>query len=258
MRYQHSLGEPSFRVKNIDILNVSRPRGYKHSFLSGRAKHAFIYASHGRLRDTFLGDEKMTLYINCAELVFIPAGSIYSGVYLEDGTEIKIIQFDLAEGELPEHLKAPRKIEIQNARELIDPFFVQTHNQLSSHPFYYLSCLYNLLFRIDNDYSEIPVKYRKIKRALTELREHFMDNEPVSYYAELCNMSEAYFRRLFREYTGMTPIEYRNDIRLSDARQKLKSGEYNVTEAAYECGFSNLSFFIRLYKEKYGYTPKKE
>ena len=90
------------------------------------------------------------------------------------------------------------------------------------------------------------------------MSENWHENRTVSYYAELCNMSEMNFRRLFREYTGMSPIEYRNDIRLTNARNKLQSGEYNVSEAAEICGFSNLSFFIRLYKKKYGYTPKKE
>ena len=105
---------------------------------------------------------------------------------------------------------------------------------------------------------KIPKKYRKLQAALSELTEHSEDNHTVSHYANLCNMSEVNFRRLFREYTGRTPIEYRNDIRLGNAKNKLRSGEYNVSEVADLCGFSNLSFFIRLYKQKYGYTPKKE
>ena len=71
-------------------------------------------------------------------------------------------------------------------------------------------------------------------------------------------MSEVNFRRLFREYVGCSPIDYRNELRLRHARNKLQSGEYNVSEAAYESGFSNLSFFIRLYKKQYGHTPKQE
>ncbi len=43
---------------------------------------------------------------------------------------------------------------------------------------------------------------------------------------------------------------------LSHQRQKLKSGEYNVSEVAYERGFSNLSFFIRLYKKIRLYSQK--
>jgi AraC-like DNA-binding protein len=38
----------------------------------------------------------------------------------------------------------------------------------------------------------------------------------------------------------------------------LKSGEYNVSESATASGFSNLSLFTKLYKKKYGITPKKE
>ena len=101
-------------------------------------------------------------------------------------------------------------------------------------------------------------KYKKLQPALTEMIECYNENKKVSYYAELCDMSEANFRRLFREYMGISPIDYRNDIRLIHAKNKLQSGEYNVSEAAYESGFSNLSFFIRLYKKKYGYTPKNE
>ena len=71
-------------------------------------------------------------------------------------------------------------------------------------------------------------------------------------------MSEVGFRRLFHQYTGLSPIEYRNDLRLENARIKLQSGEFNVSEVAEASGFSNLSFFIRLYKKKFGYTPKKE
>lgn len=131
-------------------------------------------------------------------------------------------------------------------------------NRTSSHPFYYVSCLYNLLWQIDESYSVIPAKYKKLRAALSEIAEYWYKNETVAYYAELCSMSEVNFRRLFKEYTGLSPIDYRNDIRLSNAKSKLKSGEYNVSEVAELCGFSNLSFFIRLYKEKYGYTPKKE
>jgi len=111
---------------------------------------------------------------------------------------------------------------------------------------------------VDESYSKLPARFRKLQAALTELHDRFEQNEPVSFYAGLCDMSEVNFRRLFREYTGMTPIEYRNHLRLNSARSKLQSGEYNVSEAAGLCGFANLSFFIRLYKKQFGHTPKQE
>ena len=258
MKYAYDLQEPTFTVENINIQNVSRPKDYRHSFRNGRMKHGFVYTVSGRMLDIFHEGDKKSIYVDAGELIFIPKGSIYTGVYLEEYTEIKIIQFDIAKGVLPEYLSEPVKIELPKVAELVEAFFKPVEDHTSSHPFYYLSCIYSLLWQIDESYSHIPTKYKKLQAALAEITECWQRNEAVAYYADLCNMSEVNFRRLFREYTGMSPIEYRNDIRLTNAKNKLQSGGYNVSEAAEACGFSNLSFFIRLYKKKYGHTPKKE
>ena len=256
MKYQYILQEPDFRVGGIDIQNVSRPMGYKHTFRCGRGKHGFIYTVNGRTRNRFSAEKE--LYVSEGELIFIPKSTVYSVTYLEENTEIKIVQFDLVSGKLPDYLSTPAKISLTGAEGLIEAFFKPTEHHTASHPFYYLSCLYELLWRIDESESGIPTKYKKLKAALSEITKHWNKNEPVAYYAELCNMSEVNFRRLFKEYTGHSPIDYRNDLRLINAKNKLQSGEYNVSEVSELCGFSNLSFFIRLYKKKYGYTPKKE
>lgn len=258
MKFQYYLQEPIFQVCNIDVQNISRPKNHKHSFKTGREKHGFIYTKSGKMVDSF---QKNSVDVLCAakgELVFIPQGSIYTGTYAEENTKIQLIQFDLASGELPEYLSAPTKIDLPNAYELIEAFFKPIENHTSCHPFYYLSCIYKLLWEIDKNYATLPNKYKKLQPALTEIIECRNENKKVAYYADLCNLSEPYFRKLFMEYTGMSPIDYRNDIRLSNARNKLQSGEYNVSETAELCGFSNLSFFIRLYKKKYGHTPKSE
>lgn len=258
MKFQYYLQEPKFRVCNIDVQNVSRPKNHKHSFKTGREKHGFIYIVNGTLLESFKNCEIDTLCASKGEMIFIPKGSVYTGTYLDEKTKIQIVQFDISSGELPEYLSAPTKIELPNAYELIELFFTPIENHISCHPFYYLSCLYKLLWEIDKNCARIPQKYKNLQPALTEIIEFWNENKKVGYYADLCNLSEPYFRKLFCEYMGMSPIDYRNDIRLTNARNKLQSGEYNVSEAAYESGFTNLSFFIRLYKKKYGHTPKSE
>ena len=208
--------------------------------------------------DSFQSHNKIDLCANKGDLIFVPKGSVYTGMYTEDNTKIKIVQFDLVSGELPEYLSEPKKIDIPHAYELIDAFFQPVEDHVSHHAFYYLSCLYELLWKMDESCVKLPKKYRKLQPALSEISENWRKNEKVTYYADLCDMSEVNFRRLFKEYTGLSPINYRNDLRLTHARNKLQSGEYNVSEAAYESGFTNLSFFIRLYKKKYGHTPKNE
>lgn len=256
MKTHHLLQTPCFTVENIDVENVARPVNYRHSHRSGRSKHGLIYVVSGQLCADFSAEEKIP--IHAGELIFIPKHSAYTGVYAEENTEIKIVQFDLASGSLPDYLSRAVKIDLPQAAELMNVFFAAKANHRPGHPFYYLSCLYHLLWQVDESYSRLPAKYRRLQAALAEMNDHFNQSESVAHYAELCSMSEVNFRRLFREYTGMTPVEYRNSLRLNSARSKLQSGEYNVSEAASLCGFTNLSFFIRLYKKKFGHTPKQE
>ena len=252
MRHEYNLQKPVFTAENIDVLEVSRDKNYKHSYRNGRTKHGFLYLASGSMRADF---DDNTIHIDQNELVFIPKNCSYVSTYLVLDTKVKIIQFDIAGGCLPAYLSTPQKVEIPDAGDLIDAFFKPGPG---GHPFYYLSCLYTLLWHIDAYNTSIPTKYKKLRNAMNVLSNGYAENEKISYYADLCGISEPNFRKLFHAYTGMTPVEYRNELRLNDARIKLQSGEYNVSEAAEAAGFSNLSFFIRLYKKKFGHTPKKE
>ena len=139
MKHQFYLQEPTFRVGNIDVQHVTRPKNYRHSFRLGREKHAFVYILKGKMLDVFRGKTPESLSLVRGDFVFIPRGSIYTGVYLEDGTEIKIIQFDLISGEMPDYLSAPAKIDLPGVSELIDAFFSPIEKQSAQHPFYYLA-----------------------------------------------------------------------------------------------------------------------
>ena len=258
MKHLHYLQEAGFGIGRVDVLTVSRPKDYTHTFRGGREKHGFIYVIRGRMCDRFSGGEVDALYAAPGELMFIPKGSVYSGTYLEDGTTIRIVQFDVTAGELPEYLARPCKIELPLRSALLTELLQSPEPRGGYHPFYYLACVYELLLRVDEHYARLPKKYRKLEPALREMNEHPEATRPTAHYAALCDMSEATLRRLFHEYTGASPIEYRNTLRLNRAKNMLESGEYNVSEAAYRAGFSNLSFFIRLYKREFGHTPKKE
>lgn len=258
MQYEYNLQPRDLSVGNVDTVNVVRGKNYRHSFRSGRAKHGFIFLVRGAMTDVFSDSSIGQIPLKGGDLLFVPKGSEYVGIYTEDDTEVRIVQFDVLSGSLPQYLAKPVKIDLPYAKESINAFFSSHESTQTRHPFYYMSCLYQLLWQIDVLCSNIPHKYNRLKNALYEMSERYFENRSVAYYAKLCNMSEVNFRRLFKEYTGSAPIEYRNDLRLSSAKAKLQSGEYNVSEAAESCGFPNLSFFIRLYKKKFGYTPKKE
>ena len=257
MRFEQRLVEPNFRIGNIVTVSLTRDKGYRHSYKNGREKFGFVYIIRGSLTESFSEEDGGEMTVYPGEVLFVPKGRRYVGIYGENNTEAKIIQFDLITGELPSYLSSPTKILLAGIGRFIEQFFSFGNGEGVNHPFYYLSRMYELLFRIDEYYADIPQKYKKLRPAISHLQEKYSENLPVSKYALMCGMSEVSFRRAFREYTGCSPIEYRNDQRLKNAKALLESGEYSVSETAYLSGFSNLSFFSKLYKEKHGHTPKK-
>jgi len=256
MKQEYNLQPLRLWVSEIDILEVNRGKNYGYSYRNGRIKHGFVYVVRGSIRHSFYQNDVSDMVLSSGDLLFVPQGCSYSGEYLEDDTQIRIVQFELSNGTLPDYLSKPVKLELLNARNLIDAFFAM--DPASEHQFYYFACMYYLLWQIDESQKGQSSHYIKLRPAINSLKNSSEQMHKIDYYAKLCNMSEGNFRRLFRACVGKTPVEYRNEIRLANAKVLLQSGEYNVSEVAEITGFTNFSFFIRLYKKKYGHTPKQD
>ncbi len=78
--------------------------------------------------------------------------------------------------------------------------------------------------------------------------------------AELCakevGMSYSYFSRSFKRITSKSFKEYLNEVRINNAERLLLSSDSSVTEIALECGYTNPSYFISVYRAAKGLTPK--
>lgn len=68
-----------------------------------------------------------------------------------------------------------------------------------------------------------------------------------------------YLCRVFRKETGATPHKYLTDLRLKSAASMLHSdySSSSITEIAHLCGFRNPLYFSRLFKQKYGASPRE-
>jgi AraC-like DNA-binding protein len=68
-------------------------------------------------------------------------------------------------------------------------------------------------------------------------------------------MSRNEFFRWFRQQFGISPLEYINRERIKLAKQLLSNENKTVTETAYQCGFTDVNYFVRLFKKSEGITP---
>ena len=94
-----------------------------------------------------------------------------------------------------------------------------------------------------------------IKMALIYIRKHYKEDLSVDHIASHTGFSRYYFSRQFKEITGMTVTEYIRFIRCRHAHELLSEGNYSVSKAAMECGFTDLSYFTKVFKRQTGVLP---
>ena len=78
---------------------------------------------------------------------------------------------------------------------------------------------------------------------------------PLEDIARRLNISYTSFRRTFREHTGASPHQYRLHLKISTARELLRSTDLRVKEISYRCGFDDEQYFCRIFKRQTGNTP---
>ena len=119
------------------------------------------------------------------------------------------------------------------------------------------SVMYDLLFKLSEYYkTEYCGKYRIISKGITYMEQDEEQALKISEIAALCNVSEVYFRKLFKEYSGMSPAEYRTAAKLCRAKAYLRQNQLSVTEISDRLGFGDVAYFIKLFREANGITPK--
>ena len=88
------------------------------------------------------------------------------------------------------------------------------------------------------------------------LASHFGDTELlVATLARTVNLSEAYFRKLFKSAYGISPKQYLLELRTRQAKQLLLEKSLTVTAIADACGFASVYHFCRAFKGMTGQTP---
>jgi AraC-like DNA-binding protein len=97
----------------------------------------------------------------------------------------------------------------------------------------------------------------RVAAVARELRETFYDDWNVDRAASRAGLSRRRFTDLFRVETGRSFADELNNLRLEHAARLLRGGEHTVLGVMFSCGFSDVSHFYRLFRQRFGKPPKR-
>ena len=96
-----------------------------------------------------------------------------------------------------------------------------------------------------------------IAQALRVLKDDLAQSFRVEDLAQIAGMSASSFHHLFKEVTGMSPLQYHKRLRLLEARRLMLTGELDAASAAFQVGYLSPSQFSREYRRYFGTPPRQ-
>lgn len=96
-----------------------------------------------------------------------------------------------------------------------------------------------------------------VKSVIDYIHTHFSEKISVEDLSGITNYSKSAIMHNFKEYTGKSISSYINDYRIYNAKQMLKNTEKSVLSIALECGFNEVSYFVKTFRLHTGLSPLK-
>ncbi|WP_164716563.1 helix-turn-helix domain-containing protein [Paenibacillus whitsoniae] len=95
----------------------------------------------------------------------------------------------------------------------------------------------------------------EVNRVIQYMLEHYKENIKVADLAKLVAINVDYLSTVFGKKTGLTPIAFLQNIRIEQAKRLLLHTKLSVEEIAFQTGFTDGAYFIKVFKRMAGLTP---
>ena len=216
------------------------------------------------------------------DCVFVNSGAMHSGRYVDDGgCRYLVISFltSAIDGD-PDGAFAKKFFEgVMDAKSLPSMLFENGSNDMSSlcisiHEIMkkkedgweievkgILCQLWHLFYkeakRLSGLSVEKPLSVSPIKKAIRYMNDNYASKLNLEEIASMCNLSKSEFCRCFKRITRQTAFEYLMGLRIKKSIQLLEEEGLSVTEAAQNTGFSNSSYYTKIFRRYMGGTPRE-
>lgn len=117
--------------------------------------------------------------------------------------------------------------------------------------------LQEILFLLlsEHYYEKLSHTHVKMNEIISFIEKNYTNNITSNKLSEISGLSISYLRKIFHDTFGISPHNYIIDLRIKKAKELLSSGEFNVSETAFLCGFNDVFYFSKMFKRKTGAAP---
>ena len=214
---------------------------------AGLKSSSFGYALHGGTRIDCGG---VTLDIPEGSFFYLTAGVRYRSNWT-GAPEIEYFMLHMESFQTPEQLYKPARIDpLSNQAALELLLQAEKGGPLALSRFYEL-----LAMALPYLEKQSSTRSAAVETAVGFIHDHFAEDYAVSELANACCISESRLYHVFRKEMGVSPLEYRNEIRVERAAAMIRSGEYTLSEILRQTGFSSDIYFRKVFKKILGLTP---
>lgn len=240
---------------NFDILSVLNLKWACSNGASGiRPYHSLSFRIKGCA--DFIHPNGTT-HVETGDIIIVPAFYQYTLQAKEE--ELIVLHFH-SNVELPQNIEVFHSEDVQYFKRKFEELYSTWGKNQNGFVFECKSILYKILSRIEKETStrNLSKSNEKFHEAIEYIHENFTDKSlTVDFLADMCAMSDTYFRRLFMKNFNTTPLKYINNLKLERAKELLRSGYFTVSEVSEECGFDTVHYFCLFIKKETGLTPSQ-
>ncbi len=236
--------------KLISVNIISTPTG-ETSVRHNRACWALLIKYEG---ETVYTSGGKSIISNNENIAILPKGSSYSWVCTKEGRYI-VLEFD-ADLTGDSVIAIPTK-----SSESILKLFKELDKVWNlKHKFYKLEALnitYNIIIKLLEPFNQyLPTeKQEKIQPALDYIAKNYNKQITNDELAATLGVSTVYFRKLFTKITGISPINYIQQLRIKKAKEMLKSDYSKISIISESVGYPNIYHFSKMFKQITGVSP---
>lgn len=93
------------------------------------------------------------------------------------------------------------------------------------------------------------------KQMVSFIYQHYQEHITLEDIAEAGMVSRSKCCKIFQKYLSQSPISYLNDYRMEISCNLLSDTTFSITQIATSCGFNHLSYYSKMFLQRYGCTP---